>query len=183
MMVKRTQRMRTLIASVGVAALLFGCSAESTGSAATDPAPAAVEAIAAIVGTVEAGSELGTFLVDGDGHSLYLFTSDSPGVSSCTGECLAAWPPLLTEGEPVAEGAVQQALLSTFTRDDGTVQVAYAGWPLYRYAADAVAGDVNGQGVGDVWFVVGPDGVLVRAPGTEVRDDVYGGATDSRSGY
>jgi predicted lipoprotein with Yx(FWY)xxD motif len=180
MMATERRRGRSLTASVAVAALLLGCSAEDTGPAAADPSP---EAVGAIVRTGEGGSELGTFLVDGDGRSLYLFTSDSPGVSSCTGECLAAWPPLLTEGEPVAEGDAQQALLGTFTREDGTVQVSYAGWPLYRYAADAAAGDVNGQGLGDVWFVVGRDGTLVRAPGTEVRDDVYGGAPESRSGY
>jgi len=166
---------RALVASVAIGALLVGCAAE-------DDAPTPV---GAVIGVAE--SELGTFLVDADGLSLYLFTSDSPGVSTCTAECLTAWPAVLTEADPVAEDPAQQGLLGTFTRDDGSVQVTYAGWPLYRYAADAGPGDINGQGVGDVWFIVGPGGSLLRAPGTEVRDDVYGSGSGSSgsspSGY
>jgi len=165
-MVRIRTKERALMASMAAAALLLGCSAEGA-----DPGAEA----GAVVTTAE--SELGTILVDGDGMSLYLFTPDSPGVSTCTDDCLAVWPALLTEGEPVAEASAQQGLVSTLTREDGTVQVTYAGWPLYRYVADGAAGDINGQGVGDVWFVVGPDGSLLRAPGTGTRDDIYGGGT------
>ena len=48
------------------------------------------------------------------------------------------------------------------TRGDGGTQVTFAGWPLYRFASDAAPGDVNGQGASDKWYVIGPDGTVVR---------------------
>ena len=95
--------------------------------------------------------------------SLYLFTNDTQdsGASTCADDCLAAWPALLSDGDPVAGEGVDAALLGTITRDDGTTQVTYNGWPLYYYAEDTAAGDTNGQGVGDVWFLVTPEGEAV----------------------
>lgn len=40
--------------------------------------------------------------------------------------------------------------------------ISYNDWPLYYYAEDSEPGDTNGQGIGDIWFVVGADGQLVR---------------------
>lgn len=102
------------------------------------------------------GSELGTILVDGEGMTLYLFDEDEEGVSSCDGSCAEVWPPLV--GDATATAEADGALLGTTERDDGSVQVTYAGMPLYRYAPDAQPGDVTGQGVGEVWWVVAPDG-------------------------
>ena len=112
-------------------------------------------------------AEVGTFgqaLVDGASRSLYLFTNDTQnsGTSSCTGECLVNWPPLLTDGDPVAGTGVDAAMLGTITLPDGTTQVTYNGWPLYYYIDDAAAGDANGQGVGDVWFLVAPTGEMIQ---------------------
>jgi len=106
----------------------------------------------------------GPRLVDGEGNTLYLFTEDEPGVSTCEGGCLAAWPAVLTDADPIALEGVDAALLGTLERADGGTQVTYAGWPLYRYAADAAPGDATGQGVGGVWFVVAPDGTGIDAP-------------------
>ncbi len=36
------------------------------------------------------------------------------------------------------------------------MQTAYKGWPLYFYYLDMKEGDVFGQGVRDVWFVINP---------------------------
>jgi len=108
-----------------------------------------------------AQSGLGTILVDGDGMTLYLFTNDSPGVSTCEGACLAAWPPLL--GRPQAGAGADDSLLGSLTRTDGTPQVTYNGWPLYYWAQDAAPGDTNGQGVNDVWWVVSPEGDPIGA--------------------
>jgi hypothetical protein len=55
---------------------------------------------AGVVDVARGETELGEVLVDGDGRTLYLFTEDSPGESVCFDDCLAAWPPLLVEGEP-----------------------------------------------------------------------------------
>ena len=110
-------------------------------------------------------SDLGTFLVDEEGKTLYMFTQDSPGTSVCEGDCLAAWPAL--PGEVMAGEGVDQSLLGTIERSDGSTQVTYADWPLYHFAQDKAAGDVNGQGVNDVWYVLSPEGEVVKkAPGT-----------------
>jgi predicted lipoprotein with Yx(FWY)xxD motif len=112
-------------------------------------------------------SDVGTYgsaLVDGNGRTLYLFTSDTQNgdASSCTGDCLTKWPPLLSQGAPVAGTGVDATLLGTITRDDGTTQVTYNGWPLYYYAQDMAAGDANGQGVGSSWYLVSPTGEAIQ---------------------
>jgi predicted lipoprotein with Yx(FWY)xxD motif len=147
---------RTTVAAVAVGMALTACGADdaSLDGAAADGQPAVV--------TVAVSETFGTSLTDGDGRTLYLFTADSPGVSTCTGACLAVWPPLLTVGAPVTRGAVDASLLGTLTRDDGTVQVTYGGWPLYLFAGDSAAGDATGQGVDGVWFVVAPDGTAIE---------------------
>ena len=61
-----------------------------------------------------------------------------------------------------AMAALIATLLTTVERTDGTMQVKYGDWPLYYFANDAAAGDTNGQGINDVWFVVGADGALIQ---------------------
>jgi predicted lipoprotein with Yx(FWY)xxD motif len=139
-------------------------------SEATD-APTPVDG--AVVAVTD-DARFGPILTDESGMTLYLFTADSRGVSTCVDGCLAAWPPLLTDGEPSVQGAADATLLGTLTRDDGNVQVTYDGWPLYFFAADMVPGDVAGQGVNDVWFVVAPDGGAVEddvADEDDMRDE------------
>lgn len=106
-----------------------------------------------------ASTDLGDVLVDGDGMTLYLFDDDSHDESACVDDCAATWPPVT--GQAQAAGDVDEGLLGTITRPDGSTQVTYGGFPLYRYAADAEPGDVNGQGLGEVWWVVGPDGARI----------------------
>lgn len=151
--------------------------------AATEPpaateSPAATEPPAATDTTETAGvpvtgavtvnlSEVGTFgeaLVDGEGRSLYLFTNDTQdaGTSACTGDCLVEWPPLLTDGDPVAGEGVDAAMLGTITLPDGTTQVTYNGWPLYYFHEDTAAGDALGQGLGGVWFLVSSAGEAIE---------------------
>ena len=112
-------------------------------------------------------ADVGTFgqaLVDGEGRSLYLFTNDTQnsGASSCTGNCLVNWPPLFTDGDPVAGEGVDASMLGTISLPDGTTQVTYNGWPLYYYKEDTAPGDANGQGVGDVWYLVSPTGEMIQ---------------------
>ena len=104
---------------------------------------------------------LGKFLADSAGHTLYIFTKDTKDTTNCYGKCEANWPPLLTLDKPTLGDGVEASLLGTTTRKDGTTQVTYGGWPLYYYVKDAVAGDTTGQGVGHVWYVIGPDGKQV----------------------
>ena len=146
---------------------------EAPAPAATEaPAPAATEAPGATEAPAAGGetvmtaeTDLGTILVDGQGHTLYMFMPDNQGASTCTGDCLGAWPALL--GPATAGEGVDESLLGTATRpDDGTEQVTYDGWPLYYFAQDAAPGDTFGQAVNDVWYVVDPAGAPVGATAT-----------------
>ena len=137
----------------------------ATEAPATDTAGTAGVPVtgAATVNVAEVGT-FGEALVDGEGRSLYLFTNDTQnsGTSACEGDCLVNWPPLLTDGDPVAGEGVDEAMLGTITLPDGTTQVTYNGWPLYYYIDDTAAGDANGQGVGGVWFLVTPAGEMIE---------------------
>ena len=134
----------------------------ATGSSGSMPAdtPTAASAMTSGPATVNVGknSKYSSFLVDGKGMTLYIFTKDSPGTSTCTGNCATSWPPLLTNGTPVAGTGVDSTKFGTTTRADGTTQVTYNGWPLYYYAKDQNPGDTNGDGVGSVWYLITPAG-------------------------
>ena len=101
---------------------------------------------------------LGTILIEGSGRTVYLFAVDERNKSSCKGGCATAWPPLLTVGDPTGDEGVVSGLLGTTTRDDGSTQVTYNGWPLYYFAPDKKPGDTRGQNIGDIWFVVSTAG-------------------------
>ena len=72
-------------------------------------------------------------------------------------------PPLATVGDPSAGGGVTATSLATVTRDDGTLQVTYNGWPLYRFSGDAAPGDANGQDSRGVWFTVSANGGPIQS--------------------
>ena len=157
---------------------------------ASEPAAAPASEDAAAAGgdvTVEvAGSDLGDILVDGEGMVLYLFDNDTDGSSTCYDDCEANWPPLV--GEATAGDGVDDGLLGTTEREDGTMQVTYADQPLYYFAGDQAAGDTNGQAVGDIWWVVGPDGAAITGDGAATDDEGDDGAaagddTSGGSGY
>ena len=145
--------------------------ASSVGSAASSKASSAVSAVSsaiagatgpAVVGT--ATGALGTFLVDGKGMTLYMYVPDTAGVSTCYDKCAVAWPPQLTTGAPTASGGADKSKLSTTARTDGATQVKYGDWPLYYWVKDTAPGDTTGQGVQDVWYVVGVDGQPIKTP-------------------
>ena len=138
--------------------------AAATDTAAAETATVSVPVTGEATVNVSESADFGPILVDGEGLSLYLFTNDTKdsGESTCTGECLVEWPALATDGSPVAGEGVDATLLSTITRDDGSLQVAYNGWPLYYFHEDAAAGDTNGQGLGGVWFLVSPTGEAIE---------------------
>jgi predicted lipoprotein with Yx(FWY)xxD motif len=108
-------------------------------------------------------SDLGEIVVDAEGRTLYVFLADTGSDSTCYDDCEASWPPLTVEGEPVAGEGIDGSLLGTTEREDGSTQVTLDGHPLYYFASDATADDINGQGVGDVWYVVSPDGEAIQA--------------------
>jgi predicted lipoprotein with Yx(FWY)xxD motif len=109
--------------------------------------------------------EHGALLVNAEGFTLYDFHKDKGGKSSCYDACASTWPPLTTEGAPQAIKGAMAAKLGTTKRTDGTIQVTYAGWPLYTYAADTKPGDANGQDIdsfGAEWYALQPSGAEVE---------------------
>jgi predicted lipoprotein with Yx(FWY)xxD motif len=132
-------------------------------STPSSPAPS-ISASASGSGETEIESEdsaLGPILTDSEGRTLYLFLQDRNATSTCAGSCAQTWPAVTTTGTPKAGDGVS-GKLGTSERADGTTQVTIAGHPLYTYASDAAPGDTNGQGVGQVWFVVSPKGSPVK---------------------
>lgn len=109
---------------------------------------------------------LGNVVVDANGMTLYVFQKDTPGVSTCTGNCATNWPALtVTQGVTPTVTSDITATVGTITRPDGTIQVTLNNQPLYHFAKDAQPGDAKGQGIGSVWFVVGADGKANQAAG------------------
>lgn len=98
---------------------------------------------------------VGAYLTDSKGMTLYIFKKDSPDKSACAGDCVTRWPLFAAEKVTAPEG-VKASDFGTITRDDGKKQTTYKGAPLYYFFKDKAAGDTNGQGVGNVWFVVDP---------------------------
>ncbi|MEJ2857314.1 MULTISPECIES: hypothetical protein [unclassified Saccharothrix] len=103
---------------------------------------------------------LGTVLTDGGGLTLYRFDKDtaSPSVSNCDADCAQKWPPAVAQNEEVKVAGVDDKLVDTIERADGTRQITVSGWPMYHFAQDQAPGDAKGQGVGGTWFVAAPDG-------------------------
>jgi predicted lipoprotein with Yx(FWY)xxD motif len=111
---------------------------------------------------VAESEQFGEILVDGQCRALYAFTQDVEGEPTCIEDCAAAWPPLLVEDESATWFAeeLDAELFSTVEHPDGQ-QGKIGDWPLYYFARDMAAGDLNGHGVGDVWWLVAPDGTLI----------------------
>jgi predicted lipoprotein with Yx(FWY)xxD motif len=129
-------------------------------------AAGAVAATAAVASTDKSSSislrttKVGKVLVAANGRTLYLFTADKGKQSACYGQCAAYWPPLIAQN-PTAGTGLKASLVGTTKRKDGKLQVTYGGHPLYFFANDKNAGDVNGQGFvhfGGAWWVVSASG-------------------------
>jgi len=112
---------------------------------------------------------LGTVLVDGQGLTLYLYSTDQQGAPSrCYGICAVQWPPLVLptgQSRPIAGPGIRPALLGTSLRRDGTSQITYNGWPLYLWPADRAPGQATGQALtnaGGLWYVLDPAGNAIH---------------------
>jgi len=170
MVASTAQRSKVLVVGVVAAALLVaGCggtmpstaSASPSPSLAAFPSPSPVTTIATIA--VRAITKLGNILVDGSGKPVYLFAADTGQDSTCYEYCDQFWPPVLTAGPPHAGAGAKASLLGTTTRTDGSLQVTYAGHPLYYFYTDS-PGEAHGQGIngfGDLWWVVSPSGAAI----------------------
>ena len=167
------------LSAFALAALLSGCGGTSgtatsptTAAAPTSAAgssstsgPASTSAPAAAAADLKvADSKAGQIVVDGKGMSVYYYTKDvkDSGTSTCTGGCLDAWPPVLaTADTPTVDGVT--GTVGTIATPDGKKQLTINGMPVYYYAKDLAPGDITGQGVGGVWYLVAPSGDMITA--------------------
>jgi predicted lipoprotein with Yx(FWY)xxD motif len=178
-------------AAVAVTALIVaGCGGGSSSSSGSggSTSTASTAGGAASVGTAK--TSLGTVVVDGSGHTLYLFAKDTGPKSTCSGSCAAAWPPFTAAAKPATSGGVPASGLTLVKRSDGKRQVVMDGHPLYFFKGDTSAGQLNGQAVdafGAKWYVVSPAGKTVTATSTGSSGgsgaSTGGSGSSGRSGY
>ena len=109
-----------------------------------------------------ATSPLGQILVGPDGRTLYAFTNDTEAKSTCTGTCAEAWPPAVVAANWTVAPGLDSGIFSTVARDDGTGAADGRPVPALLLSGDARPGDVNGQGSGNVWFVVDTKAQVVK---------------------
>jgi len=158
-------RRLTLVGGLAALGLLAAACGGTTNGGYAAAAPAAGSAAGsgtsapAMVSTGSA--KLGTIVTDQAGRTLYLFEKDTGPTSTCARACAEAWPPLLTGAAPGAGPGATSALIGSTRRSDGTMQVTYAGHPLYTFSGDRATGQTNGEGLkafGAGWYVLTPQG-------------------------
>jgi predicted lipoprotein with Yx(FWY)xxD motif len=94
---------------------------------------------------------IGSVLADVKGLTLYTLDDGK----TCTGACLVKWTPVAAPWAAVNVGD-----WTPVARDDGTVQWAYKGKPLYSYSGDVLPGETLGDGVDKIWHAA----ILEPAP-------------------
>jgi predicted lipoprotein with Yx(FWY)xxD motif len=151
----RPARVRALAASAvsfltAIAAVVFAVSVATASSGQAVPATAGGTAM---LRTTTIGGV--SVLTNSSGRTLYWFAPDTPSKSVCYGTCAAYWPPVI--GTPAAGPGVTLSKIATIARTDGTIQVTYAGHPLYTYIGDTAPGQANGNDInlnGGFWHEV-----------------------------
>ncbi len=141
----------------------YGSGSGETGTTKSAKSETGGEASAGGPGVVAVAksSELGPVLVDSKGFTVYDFHKDKGTKSACYGACAKGWPPLTTSGAPQAMSGAEASKLGTTERSDGTMQVTYAGHPLYTFVEDTKPGDTKGNDVsafGAQWYALKSSG-------------------------
>lgn len=139
-------RTRSLLGSgiALVAALATACGGSSSGGGTQTVSPGSGGSTAATSDLQTHNGPDGKFMTDDQGRTVYIFSKDTSTASTCSGACAKEWPPYVEDGS----------------------QVVFKGHPLYFFANDTAAGDMNGQGLDDfggLWTAVAPDGSALQA--------------------
>jgi predicted lipoprotein with Yx(FWY)xxD motif len=116
------------------------------------------DGVVAVAKSPELGAAI---LVDSKGFTLYDFNKDKGTKSACYGACAKGWPPLTTSSTPQAMNGAEASKLGTTKRSDGTMQVTYAGHPLYTFVEDTKPGEAKGNDVsafGAQWYALKSNG-------------------------
>lgn len=116
---------------------------------------------------VKTNTSVGKYLTDGAGRTLYVYLPDTTNRSNCYGACAAKWPPLSSMTKPALSpsSGLNSNLVAEVPRLDlpsNMYQISYYGWPLYYYYLDTKPGDIKGQGIDNLWYVLGPDGNPIK---------------------
>jgi predicted lipoprotein with Yx(FWY)xxD motif len=152
-----------LVAAAAMLAALLLVAVQPASAIGSLPAYEQTDAAAGTAVAVGQQAEFGEILVDASGMTLYMFDNDANGESTCYGGCAERWPPLLVDaGMQPSAGEGVTASLNVSERDDGTFQVTANNMPLYYWYEDEAPGDANGQAVGEVWWILAPDGTVIR---------------------
>ena len=170
---RKTATLAAVLAAGVVALAGCGSSDDNSSSGSSSSSADGSSASDAVLSTAD--SDLGTIVVDADGRTVYVFDKDTAGsgASACSGDCLAKWPAVTADSDAPAVDGVSGDV-GTITRDDGSTQVTLDGMPLYLYAGDSQAGDVTGQAVGGIWWVVAPDGSKIAEAATSAPAAIPG---------
>ncbi|GAB4015013.1 hypothetical protein [Spirosoma koreense] len=126
-------------------------------------------------------TSLGEVITGDNGKTLYVFAPDVTGASSCTGTCKDTWP-VYYSATPTIGGGLKASDFATITRADGDKQTTYKGWPLYYFKNDAQAGDVLGEGIGNVWSVAKAHYTVMLASAQLVGNDGKNYTFDTKEG-
>jgi predicted lipoprotein with Yx(FWY)xxD motif len=143
--------------SIGVSALAVAAVGTTVAATAVSAHPSSA---AKLVVKTRQVSPYGTILTTSSGRSLYLFSEDSKGHSSCNSGCDSTWPPLIV---PKGDKISGVSGLDTIKRGSKR-QAALNGHALYSYVGDTAAGQVKGQKVEGDWFVATPSGASHASP-------------------
>ncbi|GHH88952.1 lipoprotein [Streptomyces sulfonofaciens] len=170
---KKTWHNLALGASALTLLTVSACGSGDGGSQDRNPKQGASPAISVIPGsagsppavsssagrfTVHTDDKLGPVVSDARGMTVYVFDKDTtPGTSACEGACAKDWPAVPADRATASPG-LNQDLLGSLTRPDGTRQLTLAGKPLYYYAKDTKPKETSGQNIGGVWHAAAPDG-------------------------
>lgn len=159
---KHTKGFLFFAMSLALALFIAACGSNTTGSGpygvsngggqTPTTAPSSTATIKTATMTVKGKSV--TAFTNAQGKTLYYNTSDTAS-SVCSGGCASAWPPFLSTALPSVSTTLP-GTLSLMTDANGS-QVAYNGHPLYVFSGDTAPGQINGEGVGGVWFVATTD--------------------------
>lgn len=147
----------TLLAAATLAACGGGSGGYSGAGAVPQPKPTAtVAGNQANLPLSETVGGTAAWVDPASHHTLYFLDVDTATGATCTGACLTLWPVFVPNSSAQAQGS-----MSIITRADGTgKQFAYQGHPLYFYAGDSAADQMNGNGIPDFgghWHVARPN--------------------------
>jgi predicted lipoprotein with Yx(FWY)xxD motif len=154
------ERTRRILAVSGLGALalgatLLGWSASVDASTNVSGSDIGVLLSAIPVVQVATNATYGKILTTNTGRALYTLNTDHNGLSTCTGSCLTAWPPLTVPiGTTPTGGAGVTGTVGATLQSNGTDQVTFNGSPVYTFIGDTAPDKVTGQGVSGFFVVI-----------------------------